>query len=607
MWRDISLSIQQTGLPDPQTVTVVKGPPGWRLSNLALLRQPSHGAQHLHTSAGTNAILSRSNAISRSGALASSGPLRPDLAAHIGIAPTPFAFPATWSRALDISQGRVPTNASRSQELTLIFLAPYPDIASMARTTIEWIVIAIASLRSNGHGPTLKVRKIKDAVFEEAKLSSRRFAPRRPINELITEGLIHLSFADLVVIPGFRQLDQLDAEVNLTKEIWNELPGTNASTHDQLLIAQNRKPSRSAGSGRARQAAKRFQVHEAQIKRFNELVVFVDLDVEYAASELSADKKARMAAETHAKMVERIEEFKQAAQTQQLDEAAQSKTISGLVFGFTEHLSYYAPGVRRLLGLSDRLDTSITQDMETFLAKVDQCMETLIANENMKKGYIKTVKAMLCEAFGPGSHFLLMQIQGEAYAGMVATKYAARTQMEAVNILGGANLVWKQAHQGVWRSRDRRKPDGPQKKFVVSLKHTSALVEALKPERVFLSNNFNRPSMRAIVSDLVKGITNLGESQTTSRLREVILCDLAVSGALLARGIVGTLMECARTQPGFASLDRPVKAVQVHSLSQDVPESLKEYVDRPALMAGVYMRLAFKAREPDVGGIFSIG
>ncbi|KAF6759020.1 hypothetical protein DFP72DRAFT_1104277 [Ephemerocybe angulata] len=134
----------------------------------------------------------------------------------------------------------------------------------------------------------------------------------------------------------------------------------------------------------------------------------------------------------------------------------------------------------------------------------------------------------------------------------------------------------------------------------VSLKHTSALVEALKPERVFLSNNFNRPSMRAIVSDLVKGITNLGESQTTSRLREVILCDLAVSGALLARGIVGTLMECARTQPGFASLDRPVKAVQVHSLSQDVPESLKEYVDRPALMAGVYMRLAFKAREPDV-------
>ncbi|KAF6759049.1 hypothetical protein DFP72DRAFT_844810 [Ephemerocybe angulata] len=141
----------------------------------------------------------------------------------------------------------------------------------------------------------------------------------------------------------------------------------------------------------------------------------------------------------------------------------------------------------------------------------------------------------------------------------------------------------------------------------VSLKHTSALVEALKPERVFLSNNFNRPSMRAIVSDLVKGITNLGESQTTSRLREVILCDLAVSGALLARGIVGTLMECARTQPGFASLDRPVKAVQVHSLSQDVPESLKEYVDRPALMAGVYMRLAFKAREPDVGGIFSIG
>ncbi|KAF6759062.1 hypothetical protein DFP72DRAFT_844822 [Ephemerocybe angulata] len=135
----------------------------------------------------------------------------------------------------------------------------------------------------------------------------------------------------------------------------------------------------------------------------------------------------------------------------------------------------------------------------------------------------------------------------------------------------------------------------------VSLKHSLALMEALKPEALFLANHFRAP-MRKLVCNVAKGVVE-GEEGTTVRLKRMVVCDLVKSGALLARDIVNTLVRCSRSraQPGVASksLEHPLKVVRVISLSRTpVPRSLEEYVKAPVRMAGVDLRLDFHAQEP---------
>ncbi|KAF5328965.1 hypothetical protein D9611_013513 [Ephemerocybe angulata] len=294
----------------------------------------------------------------------------------------------------------------------------HTDSVSMPRTSLEWIVIAIASLQANGHGPTLKVQMVKDTIFEEAKASNRRFAPRRPVNEVVAEALFRLSLADLVVIPGFRALDNPGAEVTLTEDLWGQLPSTNDPTLDRLVTISGRRGSRSsAAGGTARRSMKRDQIHEAQINRFYELVVFVDLEIEYSANDDSVDRKAQAMTDARAQLAQRLEQFKEIIHRNRVLKAAeivQTESVRGLIYGLTRLLSDYARG---LLGLSED-HTKLIRTVERYITQLDDGVESLMAKEVMRKVYIKAMQALLCEAFGPGNHLLLMQ-RNEDYEKLV--------------------------------------------------------------------------------------------------------------------------------------------------------------------------------------------
>ncbi|KAF6741258.1 hypothetical protein DFP72DRAFT_1084556 [Ephemerocybe angulata] len=299
-----------------------------------------------------------------------------------------------------------------------LFVSVVANSVSMPRTTLEWIVIAIASLQANGHGPTLKVQVVKDSIFEEAKASNRRFAPRRPVNEVVTEALFRLFLADLVVIPGVRELDNPEAEVTLTKDLWDQLPSTNAPTLDQLVTISGRKGSRrSAAVGTARQSVKRAQIHEAQIKRFNDLVVFVDLEAEYSANDDSVDRRAQSMTDARAQLAQKLEEFKEIIHMNQVLKAAatvQTESVRGLIYGLTRQLGDYVLG---FLGLSED-HTKLIRAIERYIAQLDDGVESLMAKEAMRKVYIKAMQALMCEVFGPGNHLLLMQ-KNEDYAKLI--------------------------------------------------------------------------------------------------------------------------------------------------------------------------------------------
>ncbi|KAF5335729.1 hypothetical protein D9611_009729 [Ephemerocybe angulata] len=281
----------------------------------------------------------------------------------------------------------------------------------MSRTPVEWIVIAIASLQSNGHGPTLTVQAIKDAVFEEARSSSRRFVPRRPVNKVLAEALVKLYFADLIEMQSFHELEEPETEVTLTKDVWNKLP----STHSPLL-----------------QSAEHFQIHEAQIKRFNELVVFVDLEAEYSASDAAYNEKVRIIADSRGTMANLLAEYKELVERKQLTEAAQTGTVRRMILGLADFLGLadYVNGPllerwdSRIIKVSHLIfkpysPLMIRKGVERCMVELDEWAEKVIEKEVRRKEYIKVMQSALNAALGPGNHLLLMQ-RNEHYENLVS-------------------------------------------------------------------------------------------------------------------------------------------------------------------------------------------
>ncbi|KAF6748635.1 hypothetical protein DFP72DRAFT_853281 [Ephemerocybe angulata] len=309
----------------------------------------------------------------------------------------------------DLTQkiGGVATKGNRATFIShkgqnLFFLFFVSVTSSMSRTHVEWIAIAIASLQSNGHGPTLTVQAIKDAVFEEARSSNLRFVPRRPANKVLAEALIILYFADLIEMQSFCKLEEPETEVTLTKDVWNELP----STHSPIL-----------------QSVKRFQIHEAQIKRFNELVVFVDLDAEYSASDASYNEKVRTIADSRGALANLLAEYKELVERKQLTEAAQTGTVRRMILGLADFLGL----ADYVIGPSlERWDSRIIKGVERCMKGVERCMveldewaEKVIEKEIRRKEYIKVMQTALNAALGPGNHLLLMQ-RNEHYENLVS-------------------------------------------------------------------------------------------------------------------------------------------------------------------------------------------
>lgn len=194
---------------------------------------------------------------------------------------------------------------------------------------------------------------------------------------------------------SFHELEEPETEVTLTKDVWNKLP----STHSPLL-----------------QSAEHFQIHEAQIKRFNELVVFVDLEAEYSASDAAYNEKVRIIADSRGTMANLLAEYKELVERKQLTEAAQTGTVRRMILGLADFLGLadYVNGP-----LLERWDSRIIKGVERCMVELDEWAEKVIEKEVRRKEYIKVMQSALNAALGPGNHLLLMQ-RNEHYENLVS-------------------------------------------------------------------------------------------------------------------------------------------------------------------------------------------
>ncbi|KAF5342223.1 hypothetical protein D9611_001715 [Ephemerocybe angulata] len=99
----------------------------------------------------------------------------------------------------------------------------------------------------------------------------------------------------------------------------------------------------------------------------------------------------------------------------------------------------------------------------------------------------------------------------------------------------------------------------------VSLKHTTALLEALKPRALTISDAFDHASSREVLCNMLKGMLKGGQSNP--ELDRIAVYDITSSGAQLAEDVAKLLERFARPplREKVGDTDIPSKSIAVHS------------------------------------------
>ncbi|KAF5328995.1 hypothetical protein D9611_013462 [Ephemerocybe angulata] len=127
----------------------------------------------------------------------------------------------------------------------------------------------------------------------------------------------------------------------------------------------------------------------------------------------------------------------------------------------------------------------------------------------------------------------------------------------------------------------------------VSLKHSIALIEALRPEKILISNAFNSPTIRGTLSKFVEHL--IEAKPLVAQVRVLVIHDRVLAGTLLTRDIVKTLGLIKRTHPSTPNPRNAAKTIVLCS-QVDIPsDTLRDYEGVGDHLSEIGIELGFRS------------
>ncbi|KAF5328997.1 hypothetical protein D9611_013468 [Ephemerocybe angulata] len=314
----------------------------------------------------------------------------------------------------------------------------------MPRTAVEWVVIAIAFLLAEGQGPTLKWKDIADTVLLEARNTKQRISSRLLLSHVLWKafaclhacGVLWVSGAEGPIVAFRKPFGELSTpEIDGLSKTKIRIPGKidglinifdvipdihSLDLHDMASLSTRRSPRRSPNSEQFLQSVHRSHLHDAQIRRFYELVVVLDLE-DYDGFKTNTEWGARVYdlgreyEEEHARILRRAILLKE-LYLRSKEIASETQSVQLLLSQLPDELKELQGVVdlhSKLVHMSDHGEMALAKDvagLEKELAEIQRkAVESSTEMEKECRAMHEVVKMRLGALLGggPQKHFVM--------------------------------------------------------------------------------------------------------------------------------------------------------------------------------------------------------